>query len=189
MTIEQDFETMRNGPVILAPVQLAALSRIEAEIERLEVDRRNVRKDMDAAVELLNAEVERLRTKYTDLSIGLTEKGAENKRLRERVRLAEEGEHVQELEGERLRAEAAQRWEQHTHLRETELEIENKRLRDALTSANDDYADSKAEVERLRANLKTTVENRDAWLAEAERLREALKETYAKSDRRGAAIE
>jgi cell shape-determining protein MreC len=31
---------------------------------------------------------------------------------------------------------------------------ENERLRDALTSANDDYADSKAEIERLRAALK-----------------------------------
>jgi plasmid stabilization system protein ParE len=33
------------------------------------------------------------------------------------------------------------------------IEAEVERLRDALTSANDDYADSKAEVERLRAAL------------------------------------
>jgi len=61
-----------------------------------------------------------------------------------------------------------------------ELVLNNERLRDALTSANDDYADSKAEVERLRTEYKTLETTYDD---EVEHYRVQFKRLTAENER------
>jgi len=165
---------------------LAALDRLKAELTRLEglvtsltAVNRNRRVELDAT----QAEVERLQQKYNTMKGKLT---TEVERLREEAKAHPYGPRWKDLEAENerlrrdnliLKGQLDANPFDHEHLRDLEAEVErlrerqdaalrtfdeNERLRDALTSANDDYADSKAEVEGLRLEVERLREERDA---------------------------
>jgi chromosome segregation ATPase len=156
MTIERDFETVRASIGGVSAEQqgqaLAALSRIEAEVERLQAENEGLRGNLKGnpvlstfdGIANLQAEVERLRTGRGIYKTLYKKEVEENERLRAESQKNVELHALMEAEVERLRAERDTFRNLLQDLeRDSNSEVE--RLRDVVI-ALDAYLDAPSEL-------------------------------------------